>query len=132
VRIGKQALDQCARPRRRGDDLARLRAEAQRELQHIERGVGAPPFRQLVRPRGAELRAAQTFRIIRRKRLGDRAIAPFDAPPARYPDRAFAARMRGEHAGHAFDHHLAHIVLGFADQRDAPDRLRREGRQPQR
>jgi len=27
--------------------------------------------------------------------------------------------MRGEETGDAFDHHFAHVVLGFADKRDA-------------
>ena len=27
--------------------------------------------------------------------------------------------MRGKQAGDAFDHHLAHVVLGLADERDA-------------
>ena len=39
--------------------------------------------------------------------------------------------MRGEHARHALDHHLAHVVLGLPDQRDAADRARGERRQPQ-
>ena len=33
--------------------------------------------------------------------------------------RPLVPRMHGKQAGHALDHHLAHVVLGLADQRDA-------------
>ena len=35
------------------------------------------------------------------------------------------APMHREQAGDALDHHLAHVVLGLADERDRPDRRRR-------
>ena len=40
--------------------------------------------------------------------------------------------MDREQSGDALDHHLAHVVLGFADQRDARGFFGRERRQPQR
>jgi hypothetical protein len=40
--------------------------------------------------------------------------------------------VRGENAGDAFDHHIAHIGGRFADQRDAADRLARKVRFAQR
>jgi hypothetical protein len=40
--------------------------------------------------------------------------------------------MNREQPGNAFDHHLARVVFGFADQRDARHRLARERRQAER
>ncbi len=50
-----------------GDHLARPRAEAERELQHVEGRVGMAPLGELVAPGGGELRAAQAFRITAEK-----------------------------------------------------------------
>ena len=48
------------------------------------------------------------------------AVRPFEPAARRDPDRAAAPRaMHREQAGDALDHHLAHLVLGLADQRDA-------------
>ena len=132
ARVGDQPLDQRGRARRRGDELARACAEAQAELQHVEGILGAPPFRQLVAPGGVELRPAQALRIFGRERLRDRAVAPFEALARRRPDRPLAPRPRAHQPRRALDHHLAYVVIGFADQRDVAVRRVRVRRQAQR
>ena len=135
ARVGDQPLDERDRPRRGGDELARARAQAQAELQHVEGGVGVAPLGQLVAPGGVELRAAQLLGVLGRKRIGHRAVCPFEPPARRGPLRAFAARAGAQNAGGALDHHLAHVVLGLAHQRDGAVRARRhkaDGRAPAR
>ena len=85
ARIGDEALDQRDRLRRRGDKLARSRAEAQTELQVVEGLVGPAPLRQLVAPGGVELRPAQLLGIVGGERGGHRAVRPFQPPPRRKP-----------------------------------------------
>src|SRR5690606_18588721 len=92
--------------------------EPQSELQHVEGGFHAAPFAKFVAPGGTELRPAQTFRIVRRERIGDRAVSPFQPAPRRLPLRPFPARVNAEHSGNALDHHLAHIGERLADERD--------------
>jgi hypothetical protein len=81
--------------------------------------ASAAPLGDLVGPGGAELRAAQTFRVLRRKGFRHRAIRPLQTPARRNPDRPLVPVIRGKEAGDAFDHHFAYVVLGFADERDA-------------
>ena len=107
--------------------------EPQAELQHVERVVGLAPLGELVAPGRVELRPAQALRILGRERLRDRAVRPFQPPPRRRSTPA--ARARGASAqqpGRALDHHLAHVVLGLADQRDAAVRRVRVRRQAER
>ena len=92
--------------------------------------VGNTPLRQLVAPRVRELRAAQALRLLRRKRLRHRAVFPFETPPRRDPLRPLVVRVDGENAGHALDHHLAHVVFGLADERDARAAVRRHRPHP--
>ena len=112
-------LQQRDRPRRGGDHLPRPLAKAQPELQHIERCFGMAPLGELIEPGGGKLRPAQTFLIFRREHLRHRAVRPFQPPPRRDPLRPLVVPIKREQAGDALDHHLAHIVLGLADQRDA-------------
>ncbi len=118
-RIGNQPLEKRDRPRRGRDDLPRPLAKAQPELQHVEGGVGVAPLGEFVAPGGRELRAAQAFGIFGGKRLRHRAILPFQAAARGNPARPLERGMDGEQPGHALDHHLADVVLGLADQRDA-------------
>ena len=83
ARIGDQALHQRDRPRRRGDELARLPPEPQPELQHVEGRVRLPPLGELVAPGGVELRPAQQLRVFGRERLRHRAVRPFQQPARR-------------------------------------------------
>jgi hypothetical protein len=80
------------------------------------------PLGDLVGPGGAELRPAQAFGVFRGKSFRHRTVRPFDAPARRNPDRALAPVVRGKETGDAFDHHLAHVMLALADERDAADR----------
>ena len=119
ARIRHQPLDQRDRPRRGGDHLARAVAEPQPELQHVEG----------LRRHGATWRARRT----RRRRIAGRAGFPDLRPKKHEPPRRCSIRAGGatasragarrgdaaHQAGHALDHHLAHVVLGLADQRDA-------------
>ncbi len=125
ARVGDQALDQRDRPRRGGDELARPRAEPQAELQHVEGRFRVPPLGELVAPGGVELRPAQLFRVFGRERLRHRAVRPFQPPPRRDPDRPLGARRHPQQPRRALDHHLAHVVLAFADERDVPMPARR-------
>ena len=101
-----------------------MRAQAQAELQHVEGRVGVAPFGQLVAPGGVELRAPELLGILRREGVGDRAVLPFQPPARRGPLRALGARGDGEQAARPLDHHLAHVVLGLAHQRDVHVPLR--------
>ena len=114
-----QPLDHRQRPRRGRDQLPRPLAEPQRELQHVEGGFAIAPLRDLVAPCGLELRPAQAFRIVGGEHLADRAVRPFQPLSRRDPFRALLQRRGPQQAGLAFHHHLARIVRGFADQRDA-------------
>ena len=131
-RVVDQLLQQRVRPRRGGDQLPRLGAEPQAELQHVERVLRIAPFRHLVRPRAAELRPAQAFRIVGGKCLRDLAVAPFQPFSRRLPHRPLVPAMHRQQSGDALDHHLAHVVLGLADQRDMRGFFGGERRQPQR
>ena len=88
ARIGKQPLDKRDRARRGGDKLPWPPAETQPELQHVECRIDVTPFRQLVAPRGIELRPAQLLGVFRRKRQPDRAVRPFEPAARRCPLRA--------------------------------------------
>ena len=132
ARVGDQPPDQRGRPRRRGDELARARAQPQAELQHVERVLRIAPFGELVAPGGIELRPAQALRVLGGKRLRDRAILPFEPPPRGRPHRPLPPRAEPHQAGLALDHHLAHVMLALADQRDAPMRRIGVRRDPQR
>ena len=118
ARVGDQPLDQRDRLWRRGDQLARPGPKPQTELQIVEGLVGRAPIRQFVAPGGVELRPAQLLGIVGRERGRHRAVRPFQPPPRRGPCRAFAARRMAQNAGRAFDHHLAGVMRGLADQRD--------------
>ena len=118
ARIGDQALDQRDRPRCRGDELARALPQAQAELQHVERCIDVTPFGELVTPRGIELRPAQLFGIFSGKSEADRPARPFQPPARSGPFRAFATRRDLQETRGALDHHLAYVVLGFANERD--------------
>ena len=91
--IGHQPLEQRDRPRRGGDHLPRPLAKAQPELQHVESRVGMAPLGELVGPGGAELRAAQAFRILRRKGFRHRAVRPFADAGATKSRSAARARL---------------------------------------
>ena len=132
ARVGNEPLDQRARARRRGDELARPRAQPQAELQHVEDIVRAPPLGELVAPGRVKLRAAQAFRVLGRERLRHRAVRPFEPSPRRHPERPFVARRDAQQAGHALDHHLAHVVLALADERNVPVASLRIRRAPER
>ena len=95
-------------------------AEPQPELQHVEGRVGPAPLGELVAPGGVELRAAQLLRVLRREGLRHRAVAP-DEPAPRRIHRGRARPRARQEAGRPLDHHLAHVELGLADQRDADD-----------
>lgn len=131
-RVFHQPFQQRHRPRRCRHRLARLRTQPQPELQHVEGLFRAPPFAQFIEPRGIELRPAQTVGIFRRKSLRDGAIGPFQPAAGRLPDRPFVAPVHRQQARHAFDHHIAHIGLGFPHQGNASGRTVGKGRQAER
>ena len=95
-----------------------MRAEPQAELQVVEGLVGGAPLRQLVAPGGVELRPAQLFGVVGGERGRHRAVRPFQPAPRRAPLWPLAARRVTQDSGRAFDHHLAGVVRGLADQRD--------------
>ena len=118
ARIGEQPFDQRDRPRRRGDELARTLPQPQAELQHVEGRIDVTPFCELVAPGGVELRAAQLLGVFRGKRVADGAVRPFQAPARRRPQRTLVARRHAQEPGRTVYHHLAHVVLGLANQRN--------------
>ncbi len=118
ARIGGEPLDQRDRPRRGGDERARALAQPQPELQHVEGRFGISPLGELVAPGGVELRPAQLLGVLRRKRVSHGAIRPLQPLAHPGPHRPLAARRVAQNAGRPFDHHLAHVVLGLADERD--------------
>ena len=128
ARIGEQPLYQRNRPRRGGDELARARAQPQGELQHVEGRLRLAPLGQLVAPGGIELRPAQAFGVLGRERLRDRPVRPLQEPARRGPDRPLGARRDPQQPRNSLDHHLAHVVLALADQRDAAMPARGVGR----
>ncbi len=132
ARIGDQAFQQGDRPRRGGHELARLLSQPQGKLQHVEACFRLPPFGQLVAPGGVELRPAQGFRLLGGERLRHRAVRPFQQPARGDPGRPLRARRDPQQARCALDHHLAHVVLACADQRDAAMPAGREGRRRMR
>jgi hypothetical protein len=91
----------------------------------MSNAVGIAPLGQFIAPRGVELRAAQTVGILGGKSFRHRAVRPFEAAARRDPDRTLAARRGEQQPGRSLDHHLAHVVLAFADQRDVAEALRR-------
>ncbi len=125
ARVGEQPLDQPGRARRGGDELARPCAPA----------AGRTAACRTRRRPGATWQARRTTR----RRTAARASSPdppprtparprrcpFEPPPRRAPQRARVARPGAQQPGRALDHHLAHVVLGLADQRDV--RMRRLG-----
>ena len=127
-RVRRETLQQRDRPRRSRHQFARVRAESEAELQHVPRRIRVAPFRELVRPGSAELRAAQTVRIVGGEALRDRAVAPLEPLARRLPLRTVVAAMHREKARDALHHHLARICGRFAHERDAPDRRSCEGR----
>lgn len=86
--------------------------------QHVEGGIDVTPFRKLIAPRRGELRPAQLFRILRGKSEAHCAIWPLRPPPRCDPFRTLAARRDTQETRGTFDHDLAHVVLGFTDERD--------------
>src|SRR5690242_9471346 len=82
------------------------------------RASSVAPLGKLVRPGGVKLRAAQALGVFGGKRLRHRAVRPFKAPARGNPDRPLIPPMRGHEPRHAFDHHLAHLMLALADERD--------------
>jgi hypothetical protein len=122
VRIVDQAFQQRDRPRRGGDQLARPWPQPQAELQHVESGLRVAPLRQLVAPGGVELRPAQAFRIVGGEGLRHRAVRPFEAAARRRPQRTHRTRRDAHQPGRSLDHHFAHVVFAFADERDVAER----------
>ena len=131
-RILDQPFQQRCRARRGGDQLPRLRAEPQAELQHVEGVLRIAPLRHLVGPRAGKLRPAQALRVLGGKRLRDLAVAPFQPFSRRQPGRPLVPAMHRQQSGDALDHHLAHVMLGLADQRDTRGFFGCERRQPKR
>ena len=125
-----QPADQRDAPRRGGDGLARTRAEPQPELQHVPGLVGVAPFAELVAPRRLELRPAQRVGVLGREGVGERAVSPFEPAQSGLPLRTLARGRHRAQAGRPVDHHVAHVGKSLADQRDAPDRPRRNADNP--
>ena len=122
--------DQRDRPRRRRDGLARAVAQAQPELQHVPGLLRVAPLAELVRPGGLELRPAQAIRVLGREGVRDGARRPFEPAQRRLPLRPLGCGRDREEPGRAVDHHVAHVGHGLADERDAPDALRRDAAKP--
>jgi hypothetical protein len=72
----QKVLHRLDRARRRRDRHARVYAEPQRHQDHVERALRVVPFGKFVGPDGVKLMAAYAVRLIGRKHVGDRAIAP--------------------------------------------------------
>ena len=66
------------------------------------------------------------------KRPARRRRIPNKAAARTFPARPVALAMHGEKTGNAFDHHVAHIGGGFADERDAADGTQAELRTAKR
>ena len=81
-------------------------------------GIEVTHFRKIIAPRRGELRPAQLFRILRGKSEAHCAIWPLRPPPRCDPFRTLAARRDTQETRGTFDHDLAHVVLGFTDERD--------------
>ena len=117
--IGNQFLQRQCRPRRRGDDGARILTQAQCKGQHVPHVARLFPLGQLIAPRGVELRSAQALGFIGRKHLGDRSIRPSQQPFRRFVFRPLVMHVNAEQSGLAFDHHQPHFIEGWADDGDA-------------
>jgi hypothetical protein len=76
------------------------------------------PFGEFVAPGSIELRTAELLGVFRRECKCDRAIRPLEPSSCCGPLRALAARRNLQKPGRAFDHDLAHVMLGFANQCD--------------
>jgi hypothetical protein len=116
-RVGQQLTDQLDRPRRRGDDDARVLAEAQAEHQHVP-GRRVAPGGQLVAPGEIVLRTAQPVRLVGREQCRDRTIRPGQAMQRGLVMRPFAKRADREETALALDHDGAGVERGRRDQRD--------------
>jgi hypothetical protein len=118
-RVGQQLTDQLDRPRRRGDDDARVLAEAQTEHQHVP-GRRVAPGGQLVAPGEIVLRTAQPVRLVGREQCRDRTVRPGQAMQRRLVIGPLLGRPDRQNAALPFDHDIADIERGRRDQRDAP------------
>src|SRR5690606_4455018 len=114
---GDQLADQRDRPWRSCEDLDRPRPQPQPELQHVETRFRILPFGHLVAPGGIELRTAKTVWLRRREDLGYRPILPHQPAAARLVARTVSPCHR-ENPGRTLDHHFAHVIERFPDERD--------------
>jgi hypothetical protein len=76
------------------------------------------PLGEFVEPGGRELRPAQALVIFRGEHLRHRAVFPFQTSARRLPFWLLAVAVHREQSGDALHHHVANVLLGFADQRD--------------
>ena len=123
-RIGDELLDQLGRPRRGGDDRLRLGAEAQAEQRLVEGVGGTFPRRQFVQPQLFMLLAAQPVRLFGREQQRDGAVRPGEPAGSARVARPLVARADRHQSGFAQHHHVAHVVVGRADQVDDGEALR--------
>ena len=128
--IAQDPLQHAHIARRGGDDLLRMLAQTQRELQHVPDILGLLPLGQLVHPGRIELRPPQRLGLMRRIAGRGRAIGPDQTLAPGLPDGAAVGRRTGQDARLAKDHHLAHLIEGLTDQRDAVTAPRRRGGRP--
>ncbi len=126
-RIGDHGFQERQGTRRRRNNLTRLGAEPQSELQHVPALLQIAPFRQFVTPGGAELRAAQAVRILRGEHRGSRAIGPEKPAAACFEARTFGAGHRHD-PRRSVDHDFAHVGKRFADKCDIAGFDRGKGR----
>ena len=117
-RLGDDGTQQGAVARGGGDDLARLPAQPQPELQHVPGVLALLPFGELVAPGAVELGAPQALRLARREDLRDRAVRPDQPLARRLPLGLAVGRRAGHQPAVAEDHDLARLVERLAQKSD--------------
>ena len=130
-RIGHQPLDQRDRPRRGGDHLARIAVQAAARTAACRTPFSASRHLAISSHQAAwNCGPRKLSGSSAENACGNAAVAPFEPAAARNPFGPRATRMHREQSGDAFDHHLAHLVLALADQRDALPRRSGERAHP--
>jgi hypothetical protein len=119
VGVSHQPPDDGDGARGGGDDLSRMLSEAETELELIERLGGISPLRQLVTPRGIELRATKLIRLDGVEHQGGSPVRPLDHPLRGVVRRTEVLRMTGEEPGRTLDHDVSRIRGRLGNKSDA-------------